>query len=194
MAFGFAGGDRHGHPGQGTASTGIFFENAYLEFIWLEDPAAAESELIRRTHLRERTDLGCAANRFGVGLRTSAGGAQSAPFATWDYRPPYLPAGASIPMALNSGCLEEPLLFVLPWKCGPGYAAPDHPNGARRITSVTLELAGVRQFSRELEAFAALQVVHVRHSRESLARVELDRARRKESADLRPAVPLVVRW
>jgi hypothetical protein len=191
---GFEEGNRHPHSGQGTASTGVFFENAYLELIWLEDSDAAGSPSVRRTHLYERVDLGHEASPFGFGLRKARKGSQPLPFSTWDYRPPYLPEGASIAMGVNSECLGEPLLFALPWKSGPGYECPDHPNGSHAITKVTLGMSGAAHYSAELQRFSELNLVELNRGTESVLELELDRSRCGEEVDLRPEVPLVMRW
>jgi hypothetical protein len=200
LSRGFAEGRRNTHPGQGTACRGIFFENAYLEFIWLVDPAEAASEAIRRTHLRERTDPGQAANPFGIGLRSADGGADlppgaDLPFETWEYTPPYLPSGLVLPVGVNSERLDEPFLFFLPWSRGPAWDAPGHPNGTRVITGVSLVLAeGEGSSSPELSALSRLGVVELERGPEPLMRIELDGRTRGGRVDLRPAVPLLVRW
>lgn len=190
---GFEEGTRHPHPGQGTASTGLFFANAYVELIWLEEADTAEAPAIRRTHLRERIDVGHEACPFGIGLRKSRDGLDDLPFSTWDYRPPYLAPGASIPVGTNSEWLNEPLLFVLPWKSGPGYECPDHPNRSRVITRVSLGLRDLAHRSEEFESFTKLNLVEVSRQAESILRVELDGARCGKAVDLRP-VPLELSW
>jgi hypothetical protein len=193
VARGFAEGRTNTHPGQGTACRGIFFENAYLEFIWLVDPAEAASEAIRRTHLRERTDPGHPANPFGVGMRSPDGGADL-PLETWEYTPPYLPSGVVLPVGLNSERLDEPFLFFLPWSRGPAWGAPEHPNGTRAITGVSLTVPEVEGSSPELDALSKLGVVAVERGPQPLMHIELDGGARGECVDLRPAVPLLVRW
>jgi hypothetical protein len=211
VARGFAEGRTNTHPGQGTACRGIFFENAYLELIWLVDPAEAASEAIRRTHLRERTDPGHPANPFGVGMRSSDAGADLPPGAdlpsgadlppgaglpleTWEYAPPYLPGGVVIPVGLNSERLDEPFLFFLPWSRGPAWDAPEHPNGTRAITGVSLTLPEGGGSSPELDALSKLGVVGVERGPQPLMDIELDGSGKGNCVDLRPAVPLLVRW
>lgn len=193
VARGFEEGPRREHRGQGTASCGVFFENAYLELIWLEDPALAESEPVRSTYLGRRVGLDPAASPFGLGVRPTVAG-EPPPFATWDYRPPYLPGDGALPIGLNSRCLEEPLLFALPWKTGPGYAAPRHPNGTRAITRVSVWLLEELPLSPELKSVRDLGAIHVRFGEHRLAEVELDGGGAGEKLDLRPATPLILRW
>jgi len=192
---GFKEAQRNSHPGQGTASAGVFFENAYVEFLWLEDRAEAESAAIRRTRLAQRADPEHNAFPFGFGFRRAADVESRIPFDTWEFRAPYLPAGSAIPTGNNSDRLAEPLLFVLPWKSGPGYECPIHPNGARRVTNVSLTMGKVDAPSAEFKAFCALGLVdvHVAEGAVPLLEVELDNFGARTSLDMRPAVPLVIR-
>jgi len=189
---GFLVSDEQPHPGQGTASRGLFFENAYIEFIWLADASEAGSAPVRRTHLLERTDCAQPANRFGLCIRADQSGVDP-PFETWEYRPSYVPAGMFIPVALSSEQLDEPLLFFLPWRQGPPPVAPGHANGTRTMTRVALEFPATDAASPELEALARLGLAQIDVGPE-LLRVELDGGWRRKTVDLRPDVPLVIRW
>ena len=188
---GFVEAPPHDHPGQGTASRGVFFENAYLELIWLTEPAVADGPAIRRTRLAERTDPSGRASPFGFGLRSPEEPLPPAPFRTWSYRPPYLPEGAAFAMGANSEKVEEPMLFVLPWSRSATWSVPEHANGARRVTGVTL--VHPSPCSEELEAFSAMGLVVVEAGPEPLLGIELDGGLGQE-LDLRPDLPLVVRW
>jgi hypothetical protein len=194
VGAGFKEGERNCHAGQGTASTGVFFENSYVELLWLEDRHEAESASIRRTCLAQRADPRQNVMPFGFGFRPAKDSEGSYPFGTWDYRPPYLPAGAVIPTGINSDRLAEPLFFILPWKSGPGYECPTHPNGARRVTKVSLTNNQVDDQSAEFAAFCALGLVEVSVGSTPLLEVELDDCGAGMSLDMRPEVPLVVRW
>jgi hypothetical protein len=192
-AVGFAEGPTRDHPGQGTASRGVFFENAYLELIWLTDAEEAASELVRRTRLLERTSGGGGACPFGIALRGIEGDAPP-PFATWAYRPPYVPEGTSIPVGLNSEVQREPLLFVLPWRTEAAWAPPEHRNGARRITGVRLGLEHAGGLSEELAAVVGAGLVEVRRGGAYLMDVELDHGASGAQLDLRPEIPLRIVW
>ena len=194
VTAGFEDGPRNHHPGQGTASTGVLFENSYVEFLWLEDSSEAELPGIRRTCLAQRADPEQRALPFGFGMRHAPGSENAVPFSTWEYRPPYLPAGTSILMGCNSELLAEPLLFVLPWKSGPGYDCPRHPNKAREVTAVSLLVPEGGDMSREFTAFCSLGLVTVDLGDSPLLSVELDHGRTGSLLDLRPRVPFVIRW
>lgn len=190
---GFVEGPAHDHPGQGTASRGIFFENAYLELIWLTDARAASTPPVSRTGLAHRADPRGDASPFGFGLRSPCEPASDPPFETWGYSPAYLPDGFAFAMGANSEELGEPLVFVLPWSRAATWESPSHPNGARRLTSVTL-VQDFRSPSRALSAFLELGLVSLEEGVGPLLRIELDSGVQRERLDLRPRLPLVLAW
>lgn len=191
---GFTEGPSQNHPGQGTASRGVFFENVYLELIWLTDPAEADSPTIRRTRLLERTEPASGACPFGISLRGAEGAETSLPFETWEYRPPYVPEGTFIPVGSNSERVEEPLLFLLPWRTGVGWQPPEHANGARRVTGLRTVLACEAPWSAALTALSRTMIIHLTSGEEYGTEVEVDHGESGGSLDLRPEVPLRIIW
>lgn len=135
---------RRDHPGQGTSNICYCFDNAFLELLWVTDPLAVSAPAIARTGLAARANWRQnGATPFGIALR----GDRAAPFPTWDYRPPYLPAGTSIAVAQSSSDATQPLLFV-----SPGNSRPDQwPDGR----------AGDRQRAAGLREISALELVLV---------------------------------
>jgi hypothetical protein len=186
VTLGFAEGAPNVHPGQGTACRRFFFGNAYLEFLWVQDEAEARSDAIARTHLFERwrdRELG---SPFGVAIRPRAPGEQP-PYRTWSYHPPWLAEGG-IPVADNSERLHEPFLFVLPFG-----RRPVEPGSTREITRVVIETP-VAAPSAEALALAHEGVLEWHHARTHGLTLELDEAAAGAHADLRPALPLQLRW
>jgi hypothetical protein len=191
---GFVEGPSAVHRGQGTASRGFVFENAYLELIWLSDGEEARSPAVRRTRLEERTRAGSHACPFGIGLRNAEGTQARVPFATWEYKPPYLPEGYAIRMAETSEDLQEPLVFFLPWVSAPVLEAPRHPNGARRVTGLHLGLESEEPKSSVLAALQENGVASFTPDGAFLMDLELDGGAAGQSLDLRPLAPLRIRW
>lgn len=129
---------RRNHPGQGTANVAACFDNAYLELLWPEDAAELVSTAVARTRLSERSrwrENG--ACPFGIGLRGRL------PFPFWDYRPPFLPEGLSIPVALASDDPRQPFLFRSPGDARPD-AWPDGMAGARQQAAGLAEITAMR--------------------------------------------------
>ena len=54
LAAGFVEGQGYVHRGQGTANRVFFFQDFYLEFLWVHDEAEARSSVTAPTQLWER--------------------------------------------------------------------------------------------------------------------------------------------
>lgn len=132
---------RRAHPGQGTANICYCFDNAFLELLWVTDSAEITSPAILRSGLAERAIWRTnGANPFGIAVRS----ANTPPFPTWPYKPPYFPEGHNIPVALSSDDPTQPLIFV-----SPGNARPDQwPDGR----------AGNRQTLANLNEIISLEI------------------------------------
>jgi hypothetical protein len=202
VQFGLTEGAPNRHPGQGTACRRFFFRNAYLELLWVADPAEAQADLVRRTGLWERwSGRGRGASPFGVCLRPFRRGVDEAPFPAWAYRPPYLPDPLTIQMGANSGVVTEPLLCFLTFGRRPDsdeVSSPqplEHAAGFRAITraSVSRPLGGA-----DLIALRAVEQECPRLSfvsgDEDLMELGFDEETEGQSADLRPILPLIMRW
>ncbi|MGK4001439.1 VOC family protein [Sorangium sp. So ce1036] len=133
---------RRSHPGQGTANVCFCFDNAYLELLWVEARDELASPLVARTRLAARAAWRrTGASPFGVAVRSAPPGAPL-PFATWDYRPPYVPEGVAIDVALASADLRQPFLFRPPGARRPDAWA-DGRAGARQRPAGFADIAGV---------------------------------------------------
>lgn len=188
-------GSRNVHPGQGTANRRFFFRNAMLELLWVTDAVEVRSPPIQPTHLAERWEGRAAGSPIGVSLRASA--ADPLPFATWPFQPPYLPPGVAIPMATSASRLDEPLLFAIPFGRRPDTFEPhkaeplDHPAGVREVTAVAVCVP--EPGSEELAAVVRAGHLQLRRG-PHLLELELDGGARGVVHDLRPHLPLVLRW
>jgi hypothetical protein len=199
-ALGLREGTRNVHSGQGTANRRIFFHNAMLEFLWLTDAAEAQSAVIRRTRLFERCNPEeMHACPFGICLRPTAH-PTDLPFATWDYTPPYLPPGASIPFATNSELTHEPLIFCLPTAVRPDRYPADrqqpvtHPAGLREITQVVLSMPLTQPPSEALRYLHDTGLVLLREGEGYSMQIEFDGGKQGEERSFAPGLPLVWRW
>ena len=100
------------------------------------------------------------ASPFGIGLRPAAPGA-APPFATWPYRPSYMPAGLSIDMATDTPLGEPELFFLAAARGRPDFRelAARHAAAVGPLTSVTIELPGAPSLSPACAAVQAAGVV-----------------------------------
>jgi hypothetical protein len=186
------------HPGQGTACRRFFFRNAYLELLWVGDAAEAQTDPARSTRLWERWSRRReGANPFGIVLRPDGkAGDLDAPFATWSYRPSYLPPSVAIELAVGTP-LEEPELFYMRWARRPDATRRepvDHPVPSTDVTSVRIGVPGPRPLSEAARAAEAAGVVGFHSAEDHLMTLGLDGEARGHVADLRPDLPLVLRW
>lgn len=191
VAAGLTEGAPNTHPGQGTACRRFFFRNAYIELFWVHDPLEAQSDRARPTRLWDRwRQRGAAASPFGIILRPGADDPTPVPpFPTWSYRPSYMPAGAAIEIAQGTA-LGEPELFYLGLARGRGSAGHGGP---------PFDLTGVDVWTRASRspAAAALEaagLVRFHVGEDHLMELTFDHAALGVSLDLRPTLPLTLRW
>src|SRR5215470_9139929 len=111
-------------------------------------PEDACSTNTRRTRLWERwSSRTSGACPFGVAFRPKGAHLEPAPFATWTYRPSYLPSGLTIEFA-DGMSLQEPELFYLPFarpssltrRSSPAHEPIDHSLPIRTIVGVGVGL------------------------------------------------------
>ena len=204
VAFGLTEGTPNSHPGQGTACRRFFFRNAMLELFWVRDEGEARSPLVAPTRLWERWCYRSTGySPFGVCLRpcTQHAAPQPAlPFATWAYRPPYVPPGQHIDVASETSD-GEPWLFATPFGGRPEAKVPTehrqllvHRRGFGEVTRLHITLPPGRPMSRALRAVQQIGAVSFEVGGEHLAEVEFDHGSRHQSADFRPVLPLRFNW
>jgi hypothetical protein len=187
---------RSTHAGQGTANACVVFDNAFLELLWVADENEARSPVTAPTRLWDRW----AARRdgvcpFGIGLRPAATGG-APPFATWPYRPSYLPAGISIDMAKDTPLAEPELFFLATARRRPDFRelAARHASAVGPLTSVTIELPGATPLSPACAALQAAGAVRFAPAQRHGLRLGFGDRGAGRSADLRPALPLALDW
>ncbi len=199
--FGLSEGESNSHPGQGTANRRFFFDNFMLELLWLADPQEALSERTRPTGLHQRClRSDPAVSPFGLGFRPSRkDGDSGADFATWDYRPLYLPDSLAIQAAQNTA-LREPFLFYLPFvqprdeAASAGREAKRHAVGWRALTALAITVVGAPPLSEAAQKVAALPSCRIECGSVPLLELEFDHGTGKQVHDFAPALPLVCRW
>lgn len=203
-AVGLCEGSANRHPGQGTANRRFFFHNAFIELLWLADDAEAQSAPTAPTGLWRRlggaaAELATEPSPFGVCFRPGPDGERVAPFASWAYRPAYLPPGLAVDIA--DAPLAEPMWFFLAFGARPDAAPPErrqplvHANGWREITALRVTLAPAAARSDGADAArgagAGIELVDgVAH----LLEIGFDHETAGRQHDLRPALPLILRW
>ena len=97
-------------------------------------------------------------------------------------------------MSLSSVELGEPLVFLLPWLSGPSWSFAEHPNGAQQVSGLEIVLANGGPESETLAALSEASVASFHSGSEYFMDLELDGGRLGKTLDLRPELPLRLRW
>ena len=185
------------HPGQGTACRRFFFRNAYLELLWVADAAEAQREPARATRLFERwAGRRSGGSPFGIVFRPASPSAPGRPpFPTWPYRPSYLPPGLAIELATGTS-LAEPELFYIPLHRSPALSREPtaHRVALSDVTRATVTLPAAVSPSPAARAVAATGLLSFTSGDAHHLQLTFDAAASNRSADLRPALPLSLRW
>lgn len=197
---GLAEGRAHRHEGQGTANRRFFFSNAMLELLWIHNKREAHGDPAWRTRLWERwegrRDGACP---FGICWRPGDGGDCDPPFRTWDYVPPYLPAGERIRVAEDGG-LGEPMWFFIgsgrsPKALPAGEREPfGHSAGMKTLSGVTMVCPGTDRWSEAGRLIRDSGLVRVVEGKQYSLELLFDGGKRGEQVDFRFDLPLILKW
>ena len=191
------------HEGEGTASIGAFFENTYLELLWVDSSVAVDSahRSALSDFVRAATWRHSGASPFGIALHFLAGSEADLPVPTRRDPAPHL--GPNI-FYLLLRQPEESLaadIFVMP----PGRAAtswlpkyqsrrPDlfaHPMGVHRLTRLVVHGPPT---NRPHAADLTLRLVRFEPAERSYLTVEFDDRQQKRVRDLRPVLPILFEY
>jgi len=186
-------GSSNTHPGQGTANRRFSFANAYLELLWVSDPAEAQTAAVLPTGLWEHwSRRASGACPFGLVFRPRPDSVAEAPFPTWSYGPAYLPSGFSIEVGRDTA-LSEPQLFYLPFarrRDHSGREPTAHAAGIDRITRVSVSTPSEHEPSQTLALALAAGLFAIRRGPAYLLELGFD-GKGTAPIDLRPDLPLL---
>ena len=164
---------RRQHAGQGTRNICYCFENLFLELLWIDDADSVRSKDIARTGLYGRAQWKTAGtNPFGIAWRDKPNESAFAPH-TWAFKPPYLPAGMHIDVAVDSDDYRQPMMFKSPGTTAPSEWPAEkrgvlqRPSGLGRILSIQLNTPQAVVPSETLKAIAAESILSLGISKTS---------------------------
>lgn len=137
IRFGLTEGSSRVHPGQGTRNRKFYFENFFLEIVWVSNEVELTSEITAPTRLWERAHHKInGSSPFGLCLVNSPD-TDYLFEESLKYRPAYLPGGMSFDIITNEK------MPYLPWICRLPSSAKNiaqeqtiHPVGIKKSTNI----------------------------------------------------------
>ncbi|WP_224997185.1 VOC family protein [Cesiribacter sp. SM1] len=138
LSFGLQEGSNRVHPGQGTRNRKFYFENFYLEILWVNNVNDITNPLTAPTKLWERANhLQNGSSPFGLCLEYSADTDRLFE-GCLKYQPVYLPEGMAIEVITNQ---ENPYLpWTFRWPPMPGMKKAeepvDHQPALKKLTKI----------------------------------------------------------
>jgi hypothetical protein len=196
------------HTGGGTSSVSILFENAYLELLYADSTVGdSASSPADRAHWRRVfgwRETG--ASPIGVGLRRRADAADALPFPTERMPPePWMRPGMEMRLVTTRADSLAPGVFVVPrdmaltgWiervrRDTARAALLRHPLGVRRVTAVRV-VTHPDGMPPNVRLLRDAGVLRVEAGPRPLLELTFDGGSRGATKDLRPELPLVLRY
>ncbi|MEH2178726.1 VOC family protein [Nostoc sp.] len=194
------------HVKQGTASRIIFFENTYLELIWVEDKHLVEqqSELTDIHMLTRVRGQHPEASPFGIGLRRRSDQSKLVSDSTL-YWAECMQGQISISFAAeNLVNQKEPFCFVIPdcialttW-LDPSLTAYQqlisHPLGVRKLTSVKITINSDKDLTDAMSVLCTHSHVTIERGKVPLLELTFDEGIREKNLDARPILPILLKY
>jgi hypothetical protein len=194
------------HDGQGTASVTVEFLNGFLELIYLDPTVpvsvgseAAVAKFKQKTAWREN-----GSSPFGIGLRRTTATPATFPFPTWRVTAEWM-SGGFMEMLTPRDMLNAPSYFVathpVDEQANRKLAADPrngaqfrHTNGAQVLTSVRVVGPDAADFPPAAKYLEEAGVTRFEVGTAWLLDVTLDAGKRAVTRDLRPDLPLIIRY
>jgi len=187
------------HVGAGTASLSFLFENAYLELLWVEDEAEVKTQ--GHTWALRADWRRTGASPFGLGLRRVNPALSALPFPTVSHRAAWMRPGTEMAVATSSSDPMEPNIFVVPsYMALPAWLTPKvkpltrHPVGLRALTGMKMLSPSTQAQSATMGALAQAGLVTFEYGPEYLLELTCDDGQGGKVLDVRPTLPLVLRY
>ncbi|MGY3795401.1 VOC family protein [uncultured Aquimarina sp.] len=176
LNFGFIEGSSRVHPGQGTTNRKFYFENFFLEVLWVINEKEIQNDITSPTTLWERSQFTKNGySRYGLCLVNSEATDQL--FENSEvYQPDYFPKGMSIDIISNN---ENP---VLPWTFRLPYRNEKkannepkiHLNRIKSLTQVEFEVNTIEKYKEFTNYFSELSNISFIKSNRSHLTLEFD--------------------
>lgn len=187
---GFLEGSGNVHPGQGTSNRRFFFNNFFLEFIWVSSREEATSSLTAPTRLWERSRSNESGfSPFGICVKPQS--AESTLVNCWEYHPQYLPKDIAIKIAQGDNYPAEPMFFQTPdmSKAKSSRKTKPEPKNVHELKNLTIHLPKEHEYSPTCKHLANLGVISIEKN-DTYPALTLTFSEITTSITLAPEIPL----
>jgi len=189
--IGLVEGTSNDHPGQGTANRRFFFSNWGLELAYIRDAEEALNGKASGLRIAERA-ADHNASPFGLIVHRTSDDARD-PFPGWHYYPEYFSEDKYFLVGVNSDVLEEPLCICMPIMAAARPVQPPQAESFERVTEIIIGVP-VDQPSDVLQTFAECDGVSLRIGEPHCMEIVFKDAEQGRSKNLKPDLPLIIRW
>lgn len=187
VEFGFTEGSSRVHPGQGTTNRKFYFENFFLEILWVISEKEIQSEVTAKTKLWERSQFQKNQHsRFGLCLVNSESTDEL--FQQSEvYQPDYFPKEMSIDIITNEENPKLPWTFRLPYrgKKKMHNEPTGHSNGVTSITKAIFEYPMENDNLNFLQHFQAVDTIKFINGNSTRLILEFDNNRQGKSKEFK---------
>lgn len=200
LDFGLVEGTPNTHPGQGTANRRFFFHNMMIELLWIDDYEEVQSERTKPMRLFERLSTSNPEiSPFGICFRPSDNSIGKPTFATWDYKPQYLPNSLSIQVGSKTPLCEPMWFYVSFAKRSDSFPREksqpiNNKLSLKEVTAATVTINNTCNLSEVAQEISKLHNFKLKESDQNLLELEFDYGREGKFHDFRPDLPLIFRW
>lgn len=194
------------HSGQGTACNRFFFQNSYIELVWVRNEVEIKSGAISKARLWERSQYHLT-NYCPFGLcirdRDKTSNAITLIFEEgWRYYSAFLPLGQFANIASNENFSAEPMLFEMPFftVAPKDYACEKqqplrHKIGFKEITKISLTLpSNSGPLSPDMKKVLEHGFVKIIDGKDFWVDIEFDNGIKEKFQDFYPLAPLTLKW
>lgn len=191
VRFGLTEGSSRVHPGQGTTNRKFYFENFFLEILWVHDPSEIQSQRTRVTKLWERSNF--KHNNYApFGLCLINDDASDQIFTkSSTYQPSYFPEDKKIEFITEP---QLPWIFRLPFK-GAKKATDEpleHDKKLKKLTKATFQTPVVSELTDSLQQLSGGDINFLVADEYHLL-IEFDNADSKQECRF-DKLPLTIRY
>lgn len=192
VKFGLTEGSSRVHPGQGTTNRKFYFDNCFLEVLWVHDPTEIQSVRTSPTGLWERSvPITSGHSPFGLCL-TNTEDTDVIFEQSQKYQPEYFSEGMTIDFINKEK--ELPWCFRLPFKdLKEGSSEPkEHPNNIQKLTKAIFGVTQSKTGTEHIEKIGR-GIVEFRQTEKLMLTLEFDDCRSGQEHHFE-GLPLIVKY